>query len=107
MISNKDDENDIDDDHDDDGGDDNDGDDDDEDKCISCVSVQGRGWVRKSKQTPLLVRSGHGHCDRDDHGNSNDYDCGDEDDAYFGEIRDRDGPTLGDGNYYDEDDDGD
>ena len=93
MISNKDDENDIDDDHDDDDGDDNDGDDDDEDKCISCVSVQGRGWVRKSKQTPLLVRSGHGHCDRDDHGNS--------------KIRDRDDPTLGDGNYYDEDDDGD
>ena len=38
MISNKDDENHIDDDHDDDYGDD-----DDDDKCISCVSVQGRG----------------------------------------------------------------
>ena len=47
------------------------------------------------------MRSGHGHCDHDD------YNCGDEDDAYFGEIRDRDDPTLGDGNYYDEDDDGD
>ena len=50
MISNKDDENDIDDDHDDDDGDDNDGDDDDEDKCISCVSVQGRGELGKANR---------------------------------------------------------
>ena len=53
------------------------------------------------------MRSGHGHSDPDDHGNSNDYNCGDKDDAYFGEIRDRDDPALDDGNYYDEDDDGD
>ena len=86
MISNKDDENHIDDDHDDgddDDDDDDDGDDDDDDKCISCVSVQGRGWVRKSKQTPLLVRSGHGHRDCDDHGNSDDYDCSDEEEVEF------------------------